>query len=69
MYTDGLIEGRVRNERRRLDVEGLVPLVEAALAEGLHDDLLLDRVISDVRDLNGGALDDDMAVVALSHGG
>jgi serine phosphatase RsbU (regulator of sigma subunit) len=69
MYTDGLIEGRVRNERRRLDVEGLVPLVEAALAEGLHDDLLLDRVISDVRDLNGGALEDDMAVVALSHGG
>jgi serine phosphatase RsbU (regulator of sigma subunit) len=69
MYTDGLIEGRVHNERRRLDVEGLVPLVEAALAEGLHDDLLLDRVISDVRDLNGGALDDDMAVVALSHGG
>jgi serine phosphatase RsbU (regulator of sigma subunit) len=69
MYTDGLIEGRLGTERRRLDVEGLVPLVEAALAEGLHDDLLLDRVISDVRALNGGELDDDMAVVALSHGG
>ncbi len=69
MYTDGLIEGRVHDARRRLDVEGLVPLVEAALAAGLRDDLLLDRVISDVRDLNGGALDDDMAVVALSHGG
>jgi serine phosphatase RsbU (regulator of sigma subunit) len=69
MYTDGLIEGRVGTERRRLDVEGLVPLVEAALAEGLRDDQLLDRVINDVRALNGGALDDDMAVVALSHGG
>jgi serine phosphatase RsbU (regulator of sigma subunit) len=69
MYTDGLIEGRVGTERRRLDVEGLVPLVEAALAEGLRDDQLLDRVINDVRTLNGGALDDDMAVVALSHGG
>jgi serine phosphatase RsbU (regulator of sigma subunit) len=68
MYTDGLIEGRVRNERRRLDVDGLVELVTTALAEGLRDDVLLDRVIADVRALNGGDLDDDMAVVALSHG-
>lgn len=68
MYTDGLIEGRVRDERRRLDVEGLVGLVETALAEGLRDDRLLDRVIDDVRALNGGDLDDDMAVVALGHG-
>jgi serine phosphatase RsbU (regulator of sigma subunit) len=68
MYTDGLIEGRVRDKRRRLDVDGLVELVTTALAEGLRDDLLLDRVIADVRALNGGDLDDDMAVVALSHG-
>ena len=32
MYTDGLIEGRVGTERRRLDVDGLVELVEAARA-------------------------------------
>ncbi len=66
MYTDGLIEGRVGTQRRRLDVEGLVELVEAGLAESLRDEHLLDRVISQVRELNGGDLDDDMAVVALS---
>jgi serine phosphatase RsbU (regulator of sigma subunit) len=68
MYTDGLIEGRVGTQRRRLDVDGLVELVEAALAEGLRDAALLDHVISVVVQLNGGDLDDDMAVVAVSHG-
>jgi serine phosphatase RsbU (regulator of sigma subunit) len=68
MYTDGLIEGRVRAERRRLDVDGLVELVETAMELGLRDETLLDHVIGAVQDLNGGALDDDMAVVALSHG-
>ena len=68
LYTDGLIEGRVRNKRRRLDVDGLIELVEAALSQGLREEPLLDHVISAVRDLNGGALDDDMAVVAISHG-
>jgi serine phosphatase RsbU (regulator of sigma subunit) len=68
MYTDGLIEGRVGTERRRLDVDGLIELVEAALRKGLGDDALLNHVISVVQELNGGALDDDMAVVALSHG-
>jgi serine phosphatase RsbU (regulator of sigma subunit) len=68
MYTDGLIEGRVRDERRRLDVDGLIELVESAVRQGLRDELLLDHVISAVRELNGGDLDDDMAVVALSHG-
>jgi serine phosphatase RsbU (regulator of sigma subunit) len=68
LYTDGLIEGRVREERRRLDVEGLVELVEGALRQGLREDLLLDHVINAARDLNGGDLDDDMAVVAISHG-
>jgi serine phosphatase RsbU (regulator of sigma subunit) len=68
MYTDGLIEGRVGDDRRRLDVDGLVELVEAAIAGGHRDEALLDHVINAVRDLNGGDLDDDMAVVALSHG-
>jgi serine phosphatase RsbU (regulator of sigma subunit) len=68
MYTDGLIEGRVGTKSRRLDVDGLVTLVEAALGQGLRDAPLLDHVINAVQELNGGALDDDMAVVALSHG-
>jgi serine phosphatase RsbU (regulator of sigma subunit) len=68
MYTDGLIEGRVGRQRRRLDVDGLVELVETAMAKGLEGEPLLDHVINAVQQLNGGALDDDMAVVALSHG-
>jgi serine phosphatase RsbU (regulator of sigma subunit) len=68
MYTDGLIEGRVGTQRRRLDVDGLIELVESALASGLREDPLLEHVIEAVRRLNGGALDDDLAVVALSHG-
>jgi serine phosphatase RsbU (regulator of sigma subunit) len=68
LYTDGLIEGRVRDKRRRLDVEGLVELVEDALRQGLREDSLIDHVINAARDLNGGDLDDDMAVVAISHG-
>src|SRR5262245_53173659 len=68
MYTDGLIEGRVGTQRRRLDVDGLIELVENALARGLSEDPLLEHVITAVQRLNGGALDDDMCVVALSHG-
>jgi serine phosphatase RsbU (regulator of sigma subunit) len=68
MYTDGLIEGRVGTQRRRLDVDGLIELVHTALAAGLRDAALLDHVINAVRELNGGDLDDDMAVVALSYG-
>ncbi|MFL6124376.1 PP2C family protein-serine/threonine phosphatase [Actinophytocola sp.] len=68
MYTDGLIEGRVGTQRRRLDVDGLAELVEGAARQGLRDEELLDHVINAVQELNGGALDDDMAVVALSHG-
>ena len=66
MYTDGLIDGRVRGERRRLDVDGLVDLTKAAASAGHRDERLLDEVISQVRELNGGELDDDMAVVMLS---
>ncbi|MFC4855307.1 PP2C family protein-serine/threonine phosphatase [Actinophytocola glycyrrhizae] len=68
MYTDGLIEGRVGDERRRLDVDGLIELVHAGSVDGLRDEGLLDHVINTVRELNGGDLDDDMAVVALSNG-
>ncbi|MFI7675808.1 PP2C family protein-serine/threonine phosphatase [Actinophytocola sp. NPDC049390] len=68
MYTDGLIEGRVGTERRRLDVDGLIGLVNTGLAAGLREAALLDHVINQVRELNGGDLDDDLAVVALSHG-
>jgi serine phosphatase RsbU (regulator of sigma subunit) len=74
MYTDGLIEGRVGRGNDRLDVNGLVVLVESVLSAGAPDvgpgqrnDRLLDEVIGRVRELNGGELDDDLAVVALGR--
>jgi len=74
LYTDGLIEGRVGRGDERLDVDGLVRLVELVLAEeslapGQDDDRLLEEVVGRVRVLNGGELDDDVAVVALARVG
>ncbi|WP_229857520.1 PP2C family protein-serine/threonine phosphatase [Amycolatopsis acidiphila] len=73
MYTDGLIEGRIGEGSTRLDVDGLVRLVESALPTGYPapgaEEGLLDEVIDRVRALNGGDLDDDLAVLALAAGG
>ena len=81
LYTDGLIEGRIGKGSERLGSEGLMDLIRAALraappAEGnggtstagpSADDVLLDRVIENVRELNGGDLDDDLAILALGY--
>jgi serine phosphatase RsbU (regulator of sigma subunit) len=80
LYTDGLIEGRIGRGSERLGSEGLMELIREALraappAEGngesgpggtAADGDLLDRVIERVRELNGGDLGDDLAILALS---
>jgi serine phosphatase RsbU (regulator of sigma subunit) len=79
LYTDGLIEGRIGKGSDRLGSDGVMELIRDALraapdgsgpagAVGLPvDGQLLDRVISQVRELNGGDLDDDLAVLALGY--
>jgi serine phosphatase RsbU (regulator of sigma subunit) len=79
LYTDGLIEGRIGKGSERLGSEGLMELIKDALRavpEGNGesgtggtpaDGGLLDRVIEQVRDLNGGDLDDDLAILALGY--
>jgi serine phosphatase RsbU (regulator of sigma subunit) len=78
LYTDGLIEGRIGPGSERLGSEGLMELIRAALrvtpdgngavsAATPVDGQLLDRVIGQVRELNGGDLDDDLAVLALGY--
>jgi serine phosphatase RsbU (regulator of sigma subunit) len=79
LYTDGLIEGRIGKGSERLGSEGLMDLIRAALraapdgngeagAAGTPaDGQLLDRVIGQVRELNGGDLDDDLAILALRY--
>ena len=66
LYTDGLIEGRIGKGSERLGSEGLMDLIRDALGgPDQPGDELLDQVIDRVRELNGGDLDDDLAVLAL----
>jgi len=75
LYTDGLIEGRVGNGHARLGSEGLIRTIEEftsrdpGSAEDQPVELLLDHVVTRVRDLNGGDLDDDLALLAVRHHG
>ena len=74
MYTDGLIEGRVGEGPERLGSDGLTEIIEKYLdamrsageqARKPRDERLLNALVDRVRDLNGGDLDDDLAVLAL----
>ncbi|WP_052398178.1 PP2C family protein-serine/threonine phosphatase [Streptomyces sp. NRRL F-5123] len=67
LYTDGLIEGRVGVGTQRLEQDGMLRLVSRLLAAGLHGDALLDAAVTEVRELNGGELTDDVAVVLLER--
>ncbi|MFC5997289.1 PP2C family protein-serine/threonine phosphatase [Quadrisphaera sp. GCM10027208] len=65
-FTDGLFEGRVGDGARRLGKEGLLELVQAS--EHLDDvSALLDDLLRQVVDLNGGPLSDDVAVVVVGY--
>jgi serine phosphatase RsbU (regulator of sigma subunit) len=67
LYTDGLIEGRVGQGRERLGQDGMVELIRRQIAEGLHGEALLRAAVNEVRDLNGGELADDVAVLLLDR--
>ncbi|MFJ4920882.1 PP2C family protein-serine/threonine phosphatase [Streptomyces sp. NPDC088725] len=69
MYTDGLIEGYVGpGSRERLGEQGMVDMINQQLAKGLRDDELLEAAVAHVRELNGGELTDDVAVLLLGRG-
>jgi serine phosphatase RsbU (regulator of sigma subunit) len=74
MYTDGLIEGRIGTGPERLGGDGLTEIIEKYLhatrpagpwERRPRDEHLLDTLVDQVRELNGGDLDDDLAVLAL----
>ncbi|GAA1847362.1 SpoIIE family protein phosphatase [Asanoa iriomotensis] len=67
MYTDGLIEGRVGAGDERLDVAGLVELVQAARGVPLVD--LPAWLVGRAEDANGGPFADDVAMLLVSAGG
>ncbi|MEC4015693.1 PP2C family protein-serine/threonine phosphatase [Streptomyces sp. H27-D2] len=68
MYTDGLIEGRIGEGTQRLGQEGMVAMVARQMADGLRGEHLLDAAVTEVRELNGGELTDDVAVLLLDRG-
>ncbi|MEV6118170.1 fused response regulator/phosphatase [Streptomyces sp. NPDC052109] len=67
LYTDGLIEGRVGEGGERLGQEGMVSMIRRQLSEGLRGEHLLRAAVHEVRQLNGGELTDDVAVVLLDR--
>jgi serine phosphatase RsbU (regulator of sigma subunit) len=67
LYTDGLIEGRIGQGNQRLGQDGMVEMVRRQLATGLHGEELLEAAVNEVRDLNGGDLTDDVAVLLLDR--
>lgn len=67
MYTDGLIEGRVGNGTQRLGQDGMVAMINRQLGEGLTGEDLLEAAVAQVRELNGGELTDDVAVLLLDR--
>ncbi|MGW7004212.1 PP2C family protein-serine/threonine phosphatase [Streptomyces sp. NPDC054933] len=68
LYTDGLIEGRIGEGTARLGTDGMIELVDRRLRTGLRGEELLDSTMAEVRELNGGELTDDVAVVLLDRG-
>ncbi|MFD7118679.1 PP2C family protein-serine/threonine phosphatase [Streptomyces sp. NPDC059922] len=70
MYTDGLIEGRIGpGAKQRLGQEGMVEVINSQLADGLSGDDLLEAAVARARELNGGELTDDVAVLLLGRDG
>ncbi|WP_369260373.1 PP2C family protein-serine/threonine phosphatase [Streptomyces sp. R35] len=67
LYTDGLIEGHIGVGKERLGQDGMVDMVRRQLAQGLEGEELLRAAVSEVRELNGGELTDDVAVLMLDR--
>ncbi|MER5853344.1 fused response regulator/phosphatase [Streptomyces sp. NPDC002012] len=68
MYTDGLIEGRVGpDSTQRLGQDGMVAMINRQLTQGLTGEDLLEAAVTQVRELNGGELTDDVAVLLLDR--
>lgn len=67
LYTDGLIEGRIGEGNQRLGQDGMVEMLRRQIAAGLRGDELLEAAVNEVRELNGGDLTDDVAVLLLDR--
>jgi serine phosphatase RsbU (regulator of sigma subunit) len=62
LYTDGVLEATIGNSSDRVGKTGLLRIVDGAVAASGD---LVEQVLHDVRELHGGDLVDDAAVVVL----
>jgi serine phosphatase RsbU (regulator of sigma subunit) len=70
MFTDGLIEGYAGDDHAaRLGDDGMHELLSARLAAGARGRDLVEGLLQDVRDRNGGDLTDDVAILLVSWPG
>jgi serine phosphatase RsbU (regulator of sigma subunit) len=68
LFSDGLVEGYASPDRGdRLDVEGLLRLLDEAGAGTSSTGAVLDAVVSRAEELNGEPLQDDVAVLVLER--
>ena len=69
MYTDGLIEGHTGVGTERLDVPGLIALLDEPAAKGVPLAALPAWLVGRAEQSNGGPLADDVAMLLICRGG
>ncbi|GAA3763702.1 PP2C family protein-serine/threonine phosphatase [Salinactinospora qingdaonensis] len=67
LYTDGLVDAYDGETPRRLGVEGLSRILSSVLAEGTSINDLPERLVDEAERYNGGPLQDDVAMLLLTH--
>jgi len=66
LYTDGLIEGRVRPDtRERLGTDAVAAILDELLLQGMEGGALLDSLLGRVEAANGEPLADDVALCLI----
>jgi serine phosphatase RsbU (regulator of sigma subunit) len=69
-YTDGIVEGRTRDDRtRRLGVRGLIAQLQAGGWPGDNLGELADKLLAVAEEQNGGAPEDDIALFLVAGAG
>ncbi|MDS1271946.1 SpoIIE family protein phosphatase [Lipingzhangella sp. LS1_29] len=68
MYTDGVIDAYDTSAEARLGVEGLQTLLAERMTAGTPGDRLLKQLVDEAERRNGDSLQDDVAMLLLTHG-
>jgi serine phosphatase RsbU (regulator of sigma subunit) len=69
LYTDGLVDAYDGGPPQRLEVDGLRRVLTDVLARGTSIVDLPERLVDEAERYNGGPLQDDVAMLLLTHGG